>query len=412
MADITKDSAKKELQSMVTDRKVEAKNEAESKMSVEERTAIQDQEKKNQEKQEQEATQATEKKKAEDELIAKPDPELDEEKLKEKNALIEQRTKDEESKLTNKEKIERVKEESQKRINAVIAEIKELRDQGSKEAQDLKKELQILQTDNENLTKKLETGSGKTPTFAEEAVKADKERIAKYLEEDAALPRDQRREMSDDDLQEWMEENPIGANRWIAEQTQRRIEERKIWKHNKQVEVEVKDFLDKQQASFTRTLIRHPDLDTKTRQAELEKEGKTKPEIHEILLGENQKYKLVHEIIASDREKYLKLENSPELIVEEMEKRLAHKPSTEPTDLEKRFEALEKKNEDLEAELATLKDDDEGIGGGHGGGGGDETVVATSEFEKEMEKTMKAAKATPAMIESAIKRHRAKKKRK
>jgi len=179
-------------------------------------------------------------------------------------------------------------------------------------------------------------------------------RVNKYLEEDKSLPREDRREMTDDELDEWASEDYKAANEWMTKRTLRRIEEERDIKQSLKAE----EILDKQEESAKRTYAKHPELDISERQVELVKEGKKPKEIVEILCKENPKYKLAMEIYKENPYKYMLADNAPELIVAEIEKRTS-KESEKKDDEE--VESLKAEIERLKAEKEKLENLDSSI---------------------------------------------------
>jgi hypothetical protein len=183
-------------------------------------------------------------------------------------------------------------------------------------------------------------------------------RQKQYLEEDKTVAREERREMPKEDLDEWLLEDYDGASEWITKRTLRRHEEEKgLWS-----EIEYKHkaeaILDKQLDSAQRTYVKHPELKISERQEQLVKEGKSKEEVLRIICQENPKYAKCVEIYKENPSKYLASENGPELVVEEMERRI-NKPSTPDMD------ALRKELAEARAEVSRLKNLDSGITSTH-----------------------------------------------
>lgn len=392
--ELTADIVKKDLQGLVENKK----KEIEKSMPEPEKKALEETRKK-----EQEAKLAEEAKKAKDAaILAKKDEELSDVEKPIKAKLLEEKRKEEESKLSADEKIKRAKEESQKRIDEIKNEMKQSEDKHSKKYEELEKSLAILRQENESLNKKLSKPAEDDPAVTLKVKEA--ERLSKYLEEDKSKPREQRREMSKDELNDWLLEDLDSATDWKIERNMRRSNERSRDVQTFRKELATKDFSEKQSESNAKVIIRHPDLDTSKREAELKAQNKPDEEIHETLCQENEKYRLCAEIVKSNPEKYLTTPNGPELVMQEMEKRLEIKP----VESDKRIEELTKKNEELEARLASLENSDTGI---------NSTTVRRqasseklTEQEEDFVQTLKELKTPQANIDSALKKFRERKK--
>lgn len=396
MAEIKMEEAKKELQGMVA-------KEKQSVMSAEEKKALAEQALKDQE-----AQKAAEAQKAKDDVILKKkEEERNQEEKDRVKALadIEKKEKEakaakEESELAADEKIKRVQEKSQKRIDEISSELKAIQDKSSKEAQELRAELKELRLENEELNKKLT--APKTDDLESLVEKQEQDRIAKYLEVDKDKPLPKRREMSDDDLNQWLVDDYAAANRWLVEQSLRRNRERSedITKERRKTTAD--EFVKKQKLSMEKVSIRHPELNVANRAQELKSQGKSEAEASDIILKENEKFRILTEIMKEPgAEKYLSTEDGPEKAAEEMERRL--KKSSLPDDKSK-IDELTKKVEELSGELARLQNLDIGI---------NSTINRSrvsneklSEQENTLVDTMKSMKAPQDAIDKALEKFR------
>ena len=336
------------------------------------------------------------------ELLAKKDEEIkDEAEKKRKTELLEKQRKEEEEKGTSEEKIKRIKDESQKRIDEISNELKQIKDKTPREIEELRKENEILSQNLKNLEKKL--SGPKDESLNEIVEKEESERQAKYLQDDKSLPKEKRREMPDDELDEWMLEDAKSAVAWINRREMRRAQEKGKTMRTKTLEKMAGDIAQKQQQSFQKVYIKHPELDVRKRGKELEAQGKTGEEIHNILQAENPKYKLSAEI-ASKHPEWAYLENLPELIAAEMDKEPEKSPVGNDED-KKKIEDLTKQVEEMSAKLAELENSDEGV---HSTIVRNKAKEALSEKEKNIVDIMKEQKATQAQIDAAIKQSREK----
>lgn len=298
----------------------------------------------------------------EDEIILNtPDEELEGEKKERKEELLKKKgEKDPQDKLD-------------KRFGELTGEIKDLKRDKSSD----KDKISELETELAAIKAKLEPSKEDKLVAAKEAEKA---KYLKYLKEDEGKPREDRREMSNDELEEWLLEDNIAAEEWLAERSLRRVEERREAKVTKTKEKAVKELTDKMHSSARRAEIIHPELKTADREEALTKEGKTDKEIHDILCRENPKYKMMFEIIKANPQKYC-VENGPELAAEEMTKRLGTKKKGKQSFTEDELDQIKSDAgaEAIETEKARIASLDEGVASSKG------KVVKTSKLSGEME---------------------------
>ena len=400
MAEIKVDEAKKELQDMVSKEKESIQKTREAMMSESEKKALEETKKKQQEE-----TEAQIKKDAD--ILTKKSEERTEEEKKRAEVLAEETRKKEEANLSIEDKIKRVKEESQKRIDELVNKLKQVEDQTSKEAQNLRKELEIQKQENENLVKKF-IQPDKKDELATILKQKENERTQKYLEEDKDKPREQCREMSRDQLEEWLLEDQVAAQEWIAERALSRSRERSTDVRTQQKDSFIKDFVGKQDESNKKVLIRHPELDTTKREKELKDQGKTDKEIQEILCQENEKYRISSEIVKENPEQYLTKENGPELVATEMEKRIAGKSSIIQTSEQKELAELRKMVEEQQTVIDELKNPQD-IGINSTLLRIREAKAQISEQEKVLIDTLKSLNTPQDRIDSALKKFREKK---
>lgn len=391
---IDAEKATKELQDMVQDRK-------ESVMSDEQKKVFED----NQKKAQADQVKTDKVKAADDVILAKKEEERTQEEKDRAKTVIEERgkaekkvEKDAEAKLPIEDKIKRVQEKSQQRINEMSNELKQLKDSNSTEAEALKVQIESLKVENENLNKRVP----KPKSEANNALllKQEKERMSQYLEEDKDKPREQRREMSKEDLDEWVLEDLTSATEWLVRQGRRKERESQTDKDSLSRQDAASEIMEAQKASLQKVMAKYPDLDVKARSQELRTQGKSEKEITDTILQENEKLRLLTEITKSDP-KYLTAENGPELAMIEMEKRLTK--SSANTEDKAKIDELTEKVEEMSAELASQKAD-EGITSSI------PRVRISKEKLTEQEKglvdMLKEAKAPQANIDSALKKFR------
>lgn len=391
------EEAKKDLEGILSKEKSVIQKSREMSMSEEERQKIEADKKEAEIKRIEAENQA----KKDAELLVKKDEDItDEADKKRKLELLEKQRKEEDTKLSTEEKIKRIQEASQKRIDEVVNQLKQVEDKTSKDAQLLRQELETLRKEKTELEKKISAPAKDDIIVLVE--KEEKEKRDKYLQEDKSLSKEDRREMSKDELDDWMLEDQTEAIAWINRREIRRAQEKYQNLATKQLESKTKNLFEKQIQSFSRVLIKHPELDIKKRKDELKAQGKSEVEIEDILRTENPKYKLSIEI-AEKHPEWRTAENAPELLAVEIEKQLGAPPDNDEKD--KRIEKLTKTVETLTAQVEALVNPaDEGITSTVAREKARKTQL--SEQEKILVQTMKDMKAPQGKIDAALKKFR------
>jgi hypothetical protein len=236
---------------------------------------------------------------------------------------------------------------AEKRINELVGEVKSLKHQVEQSKAD-KKRMEDLEAELAELRQAVKPEKSQDQVLAEK----EAERIAKALADDKVLPREKKREMSKEELEEWFVEDPTSAQEWISSRAIRRERERSADAESFGANRKAQDILRKQDISQARVLSKHPDLDTRGRVEALKAEGKTLPEIQAIMQKENpsgfKKAQVIAAILKEDQERYLLAENGPELLVQEMERRMSQKPEAPKETQEERDERI--RTEAVEAE--------------------------------------------------------------
>lgn len=336
--------------------------------------------------------EAEDKAKQDEEILSKEESELTDEQKTRKSELLKEKQKSE-------DKVEERKKEIQKEIDVLISNKKAI-----------EAELGDVRKLSERISKlESELAESKKPKEQEDlATKVKKEqqaRIDKYSEEDRSKPREARREMSKEELEDWLLEDLTAATEWMADRSVRRSEEKKeIAKAlDKSFDVDVKktaeEFIKKQNESLKKLVDRFPKVvPSKERLAELK--GKSQDEIDKILSDESEEYRLCLDIARSDP-KYVSLVNGPELVMEEMEKRLKDKNKSDSITLTK-AELDKKIKEEAEREIQRRASLDEGITST--GGKKMETTEKKSEFRIEQERIARKAGIPMDKLDEAIKR--------
>lgn len=286
------------------------------------------------------------------------------------------------------DKVANRKAEIQKEIDALIAQKKSLENEVGDVSQ-VKAKLQQLEKEMSEIKKPKQEED--TTTLLK---KAEQDRIAKYMSDDAEKPRAERREMTDDDLDEWYLEDPKSAARWVARQELRRDREREEDKAKTGARNQAEVFISKQNQARERLIAKYPQVNVANRAKELMSQGKTAAEVHNLLMAENKHYRLCHEIATSDP-KYIESENGPELVMQEMEKRLTDSTGTSKTYTAEEVEQIRK--EAAEAERARLSGVDVGVSSTRG----KVAPKTVSDFEKRQLEIAKKAGMTEEKLNKA-----------
>lgn len=327
--------------------------------------------------------QATEKARQEQERITreaetKKQVEAEEKRLleaKEEELTPEDRTKKREVVALKQTEREAKRDASvQKRIDELVGEIKTLK-------ADKHQDKEAITRLGQELTE-LKTKKEKNPErIKQEVGRLESERVGKYLREDANLPYAERREMTKEELDEFLVEDLGAAQEWIAERALRRREDRtedaqRLAKGEQEEETKSRasTVVAKQRESQARVSSRHPELSAASNKAaQLKAAGKSPEEVQRAIFQEFPKAKIVTEILKEDADKYMLSEDGPELLATEMERRMEAQGGGTSRDQQIADEAAE-------AERQRQADVDAGFTP-KGAGAGDNS--SGSEFEKE-----------------------------
>ena len=286
---------------------------------------------------------ALEKDKEDEAILAKKEEELDEKQKARKQELL---------------KVAKEKEKGnvQKRIDELSGKVKALendnastkaeRDAAKKELDDLKKQLHQTPEDKvkEKIKKELST------------------RVTKYIEEDKELPREDRREMTKEELDEWFGDDPTAASDWMSGRRIRRYREEEALRQEEFTNAKASEIVEKLKKGYDIIASKYPELDVSNRRAELEKEGKSKKEIRETLAKENPRWKVFIELYEEDanspKPKYLLSDDPVSGFIAEFERRI--KPKEEKKD-DDEVTKLKEENARLKEENDRLSGLDTGI---------------------------------------------------
>ncbi len=316
-------------------------------------------------------------------ILAAEDKDLDAEGLKRKGELLEKSRKE----IPEEDKIKKFQDNVQKRIDELVGQIKELKQTNQKESEEKEKLLRELRT--------LKTESAPKPSLDEIVEKVEGEKISKYLEEDKVKPREKRREMSKEELEEWLIEDYTSAVTWISDRAIRRAEDKKAT-------ISSYEHARKFDESFNRVIAKHPELDIKSREDELARKGLTEEEIRKTIYDENKKYRIVKQIIKDAPDEMRNNPLAPEILARKMEEILNNEENPiKKADKEKLSEEdeIRIRLEAAEAERQRQSEIDSAIVSTREKTRKNET--SKSEFEIEQERLAAKVGLTPEDLEKA-----------
>lgn len=294
------------------------------------------------------------------EILSKKDGELNDEEKKRKVALLDIKKKEDEKLLSTpdneldekgkKRKAELVKAKPSKmelRIHELVDEIGKLKKEGKKSAEKDKR-IEILEEELAAVKKTLSM----TPEdlFKQKVKEISSTRISKHIEEDKGKPREERREMTTEELNDWMAEDAVVAQEWIADRAIRRRDDKR------------RDNIKQgQHQSYQKVLKDNPKMDMDKaleRGKALREEGKSDDEISKVLAEEFLEC-VIAAVVMEESPYLLNYPNGPEIVAKEVKRRMA-KPDTKKEDTSK-IDDLEKKITELSAELERVKNLDVSI---------------------------------------------------
>lgn len=242
--------------------------------------------------------------KNDEELLKAEDKDLTEQEVVKKQELI----KAQEAAKTPEQKLQEWQDKTQKRMDVLSGELKAEKEGRRQDAETIR----ILESNIAALKGDLEK-SGSVPTESAKQKQTDAERYATMAEEDKALPKNERREMSKEDLEEFILEDMVGATEWISERDYRRRQEREVRKSSHTAATTIAE---KSKKFFTE----FPKCNQEARQKELEATGMTADKAIETVMAENPDFKLMMELLR-DNPSFRDPNSGPELLAAEMKKR-------------------------------------------------------------------------------------------
>lgn len=341
--------------------------------------------------------------KEDERILTVEDKDLSELELSRKAELKETKRKKDES---PDEKIKRVQEATQKRIDEIKSEQMAKENKNAAELAALKAELEELKRPKQEEDVKVKIK------------REENDRIAKYVDEDKSLPKEDRREMSKEELQSWYLENPDEATAWISDRSIRRAADRKKAETEAskpklvgdQAKKLADEFISKQNESKAKLFSKYPGANPSK-----ELIAKTKTElglpldriltndelskINQVLCDKSEEYRLVQTIVAEEPKKYLESTNGPELVMAEIEKRLGKNGKGK----------IELTQEELDAKIQAEIDrrklvDGEGITSSNGGKKVENSNKTKSELRQKQEAIAKKAGISIENLDKSIKR--------
>ncbi len=267
-------------------------------------------------------------------LLSAKEEELTDDDRKARSLLVEQKA---------LQKEEDWKNSVQKRIDEVSSELKSEKNARVKDLEKIKA-----------LEAELAEVKGSKGPSGEELDDKEQKRIQTYMEKDKNLDRAKRREMSDEELDDWLMEDMPAAQRWLARQELRRKEEREadLKAHSEgDVQKRVDLVIQKQKEAKSRAIKAYPEASAlldkvADRSRELLGQGKSKKEIDALILSEIPEAALIIETFKEDQDTFAYSEDGPELLAKSIQEKLK-----KPTKRESQDERDERiRREAIEAE--------------------------------------------------------------
>lgn len=350
--DIKKEDAKKDLDSFMKKPRQDAKRAKEASLPEEEKIKLQ----KEKDEAAKKRKEAEEQAKKDEEILAKKDEELDDAQKKRKTELIQKKKEADEAKLSSAEKLEKVKKETQQRIDEISGTLKDVQHRSKEENDSLRRELNMLQKRNEDLEKRL-AGPKTQADLDKEAQAKQAELISTQISEDQGLPREQRREMTKEELEAWYAEDFAGAQQWVTDRSFRRSNNLQKIK----TDMRHQSLREQQKSSYERVVAKHPEMNTariNERIKVLQAEGKGESDIGKAIAEEFPKYALSLEI-SQRNPAWSTQSNGPELVMAEMERVLNAKPPED--EKQKQIDELTRQVQELTGKIQSLETADVGI---------------------------------------------------
>ena len=240
-------------------------------------------------------------------ILEMADDELNEAEQAKKKELIQKQ----EDAKSPEDKLKEWQDKTQKRIDELMGALKAEQEGRRQDADTIK----ILENSIAGLTSELED-SGSLESEAVKDEKVLKDLYAKMVDEDKDLPRESRREMSEDELEEWMLEDMVKAQQWLVRREIRHDNDKAKRANSKKV---TRDIDVKAKTFFAD----YPDCDKGFKeQKRLVDGGMSEALALEEVSKTNKDYALMMEIFKEDK-KYSDPTNGPDLMAKEMKKRKA-----------------------------------------------------------------------------------------
>lgn len=242
---------------------------------------------------------------------------------------------------------------AEKRIHELVDEIKQLRESVDTKDREYQGKLSVLEKEKDEIQRKM-----KEPievSIDEQLVSMEQGRVMKYLQEDKSKPRQLRRELDKAELEEWLAEDLVEASEWIADRKLRRREEKQRDVEDLHLKKKANDTIYAQELSNVRVLARHPELDISKRIKELKTQGMSKDDVMDTISKENEKVRIMRQIQIENPElleKAMLSPNGPEIVEQELMKRLRNPVKTTVHNPDENILAMQKRIADLEDMLS------------------------------------------------------------
>ena len=285
-------------------------------------------------------------------ILESKDEDLTDDEKNRKQELI----KAKEEARSPEDKLKEWQDNTQKRIDELNGDLKAEKEGRRKDAEVIEKLEQMIVV----LKGDLEA-SGSIESEDDKITKSEEEVYAKMMEEDKKKPFEQRREMSKEDLEEFMLEDYVGAHEWMLKRDKRRESER-------EAKVKGKEAAKAINAEVQRFFTEFPGCNQENRWNELKASGMKDDAIDAKLREESEDYKLMMEIMQDDP-KYRDPVKGPQLMADEIRKRKSES-GKEKSKLFTEEEVKQREADAVKREQDRQKSIDLGLGSGGGGTGG------------------------------------------
>ncbi len=247
---------------------------------------------------------------------------------------------------TPEQKLTEWQEKTNKRFDELSGELKAAKDGRTTDAETIK----MLEDRIAQMKVALEN-SGSIKSDAVVDAETAKESYVRMVDEDKDLDRGERREMSKEELEEYLLEDYTEASEWLVQRGFRRKSEQDARVMEKKSAVDQSDSV---KSFFTE----FPECNQEVRQTELIAEGKSVKEALDVIRAENKDFALMMDLMHEDP-KYRDKVTGPGLLAAEMRERKSVKSTDKETYTKEEVEQMKK--DAIDAEQKRIASIDQGL---------------------------------------------------